>query len=245
MEICLLASRMNLSSRCHFDFFSFDRVDGTTLTITVYLLSAFWTSWNVIFQFMSPSICFRLKPKKWTNPTEIILSAVVELKSSVWAHWGIIFLSFPVFPSFQGSSRAPVTLTCAGSPLMSRDVSWNLALGHMEAGPWTWKCWRQISLATLPTESGILLVKVPSCDSDISPYTTRLFLTVLLQRSLDKEMSASMSAAMSHTLTSPSRWWCADGPSTTASICSFPVFWSPLWLCSSFFCLLTPERRSH
>lgn len=63
------------------------------------------------------------------------------------------------FSPHQASSRAPATLMFAGSPLMSRDVTWSLAPGHTGAGLWTWRWWRRISLATLPMESGILSVR--------------------------------------------------------------------------------------
>ena len=65
------------------------------------------------------------------------------------------------------------------------------------------------------------------------------------QRSQVGWTSASTTAVRSHTLTSPSPWWCGDEPSTTASTCLSPVSWSPLWLCSSSCCQLTLEKRSH
>lgn len=65
------------------------------------------------------------------------------------------------------------------------------------------------------------------------------------QRFQDRRTSVSTTAARSRILTSPSPWWCGDGPSTTASTCSSRVSWSPLWLCLSSFCLLTLGRRSH
>lgn len=68
---------------------------------------------------------------------------------------------------------------------------------------------------------------------------------VLGQRFQEKGVSAPTAAVRSRTPMSPSPWWCADGRSTTASIFSSPVSWSPLWPCLSSSCLPTPGRRSH
>lgn len=65
------------------------------------------------------------------------------------------------------------------------------------------------------------------------------------QRSKGKWPSRSTNAARRRTLTSRSRWWCGDGPSTTESTCSSHVSWSVLWLYWSLFCQLTLGRRSH
>lgn len=68
-------------------------------------------------------------------------------------------LVFSCFYPQQESSRALVTLMCAGSLLMSRNVIWSLAPGRMGVGLWTLKSRRQTSASMSPMESGILSVR--------------------------------------------------------------------------------------
>jgi len=70
-------------------------------------------------------------------------------------------------------------------------------------------------------------------------------LCFVLQRFQEERTSAFTNAVRSLTLILLSLWWCAEGPSTTVSICSSRVSWSPLWLCWSSSCLLTLGKRSH
>lgn len=158
----------------------------------------------------------------------------------------------------QASSRAPATSMSVGSPLTSRGVIWSLAPGHMEAGPWIWRWWRQTSLATSPMESGILLVKgwpfchySGFCFSSHCCFDRLLFFCLFVhlfflawQRCQVEGTSVFTNAAMSPTLTSPSRWWWEDGRCTMASTCSSHASWSPPSLCSSSSCRPTLGKRS-
>lgn len=80
------------------------------------------------------------------------------------------------------SWRAPVTSTCAGSPLMCRNATWSLDLGHTTAGFWTSRCLMWTYLHTYLMESGILLVRKLQPWKQLVPSLTVLVDSLFLVR---------------------------------------------------------------
>lgn len=261
----LLRDRWPRSSHCHIGFFALVRMDGTW---TVHLVGVKPPSLPLQLSLLSKS------PSAAFIPEYLNALSIGPVRLSLSPQWSSTgeaqFISKQVFLLFMFLITTGIfKSTC------SIDVRWfpfDIQRCDLKFGSWTYGGW-SLDLKMLPAditsytpngEWDLLgkrpcevqrsdvqqcirnVIIAPCWGNDFAPFLPEWTVFCFVsQRFRDGRTSVTTIAARSRILTSPSPWWCGDGPSTTASTCSSRVSWSPFWPCSSSCCPLTRGRRSH